>query len=62
MNAKIENQMTEITGASPDLCENCHVKVWADGEIGCYVDSRMVTDSCGTRYLFCGDTTVGHTV
>ena len=47
--------MTAALGTTPEPCDNCGRNVWANDEIGCYVDDRWLTEPHGTLYLNCAD-------
>lgn len=56
---EIHQRMEDLTGSTAEPCTRCGRMVWADDEIGAYVDSRMITEGHGSTYVFCEGTT-GH--
>lgn len=61
--AEIENRMNEVTGSSPEPCRLCGMDVWADQELGTYVDARALVDTTSAcSYFYCGDSEVEHEV
>lgn len=51
------DRLTEELGVSPDDCAHCGREIWADDEIGIYVDIRVLEGSPRMEYMYCDDDT-----